>query len=66
VDGHVEVVRTGEDFIGKCSEDGFGADIEGLVDDGCYGGVFVEEDLADEVFVWEVWNAEVEVCLLVR
>ena len=57
---YVQVVRAGKDFVGERSKYRFGTDIKGFVYDGCYGGIFVDEDLAYESFVGKVLGPEIK------
>ena len=57
----VQIGVAGEELVAKSAVGGLIADHVGFVDDGADGGVFVEEDGGDEVFVGEVLLAEVEV-----
>lgn len=59
VDLDVQVRVAGEEFVAEGAVRVGLADFVGLVDDGADGGVFVEEDGGDEVFVGEVFVAEV-------
>ena len=59
VDLDVEVRVAGEEFVAEGAVFVGLADFVRLVDDGADGGVLVEEDGGDEVFVGEVFVAEV-------
>ena len=59
VDLDVQVRVTGEEFVAKGAVFVCLADFVGFVDDGADGGVLVENDSGDEVFVREVFIAEV-------
>ena len=59
LDLHVRVA--GEELVAEGAVFVRLADVVGLVDDGADGGVFVEDDGGDEVFVGEVFVAEVQV-----
>ena len=66
VDLNVQVGVAGEELVAEGAVFVLLADFVRLVDDGADDGVFVEEDGGDEVFVWEVLLAEVEVGLKLR
>ena len=59
VDLDVQVRVAGEEFVAEGAVFVGLADFVGLVDDGADGGVFVEDDGGEEVFVGEVIVAEV-------
>ena len=61
VDFDVQVRVAGEELVAEGAVGVSVADPVGLVDDGADGGVLVEEDGGDEVFVGEVLVAEVQV-----
>ena len=61
VDFHIQVRVAGEELVAKSAVFVPLADFVRFVDHGADGGVFVEEDGGDEVFVREVLLAEVEV-----
>lgn len=63
VDFHIQVWVAGEELVAKSAVFVPLADFVCFVDHGADGGVFVEEDGGDEVFVREVLLAEVEVGL---
>ena len=55
----MEVWGAGEEFVAEGAVGVLRADVVGFVDDCLDGGVFVEEDGGEEVFVGEVGGAEV-------
>ena len=57
----IEVWRACEEFVGESAVGVFRADKVCLIDYGADGGVFVEENRGDEVFVRDVVFAEIEV-----
>ena len=61
VDLDVQVRVAGEELVAEGAVGVPVADFVGFVDDGADGGVLVEEDGGDEVFVGEVLVAEVQV-----
>ena len=61
VDLDVQVRVAGEELVAEGAVFVLLADFVGFVDDGADGGVLVQEDSGDEVFVVEVLVAEVEV-----
>lgn len=61
MDLDVQVRVAGEELVAEGAVFVLLADFVGFVDDGADGGVFVQEDGGDEVFVVEVLVAEVEV-----
>ena len=61
MDLDVQVRVAGEELVAEGAVFVLLADLVGFVDDGADGGVLVQEDGGDEVFVVEVLVAEVEV-----
>jgi len=63
VNRNIQVIRPCEDFVRKCSKHRLCPNIKGLVDDSGDCGVFVDENLPNQMFIRQIWSTQIDMRL---